>query len=610
MLYNVCIMRTIIALLIGLILVCPLELQAWSTYTHGAVTLEAAPAELLPAAAGFSILPDVSTNFFSPSAKDRLYAVFHSAPFAAAMNAAVAGDENDRNDRTALCGYLSHVLADPVAHGDRGYPNARKIFARQPSLDHYVAYLFLDLLCYDRFFRSYNSRLSSFIPEIDVDLTVRAGREWSVNGETLRGQLRIYRASIAMEQAIFETIIGSNPELFAELQEEFADAWLGVDGCGGFQDAVAAVREGLELPVALPNENPDGDWTERLEHGFVRVGYELAGKISTEAEFLRTGSLTSAHLQNLVDRLFRDKSESSRAMGKLLSLMLFRRDLSWPEIVAQVDGQEGSAQAGMNQAPYRDYRERLQALRRRQSGWLRIVPFSDGKLRQDCAEAFAIWRRSVDEARLNSSGLGVEERAEVREIATARWQAWRELQSAHPLNLPERIRKQAIYDRTLRTHQLLREGLLARTKALWSGQRKQAEQIGRRLQDALRSLEQDADNAPQGLAALLSPRRALYRRAYQAAGPGLQAKIQSSLQRAGLLDEHVRTDSQLDTCEVSLPGGESSWPEPASPAEARTMLEQAYRESISILARPEAERDTLRLNELARMMEYYRTFLP
>lgn len=427
----------------GLFAAFPAETSAWSPYTHGAITAEALQArpDLLPGAAYSSSIPDITTNFISPASKDRLYSVFHGRAFAEAAGSVMKGyDKFTRASSVrSAYGFLSHAAADPVAHADSGYPNAKATFRVKKELNHYTAYLFMDMICYQSYFGGYGASFGKLLAEADSDFIKKALDEYSrrtgekveAGDKFLAKKLATFTAGLAVEKAIFDCVIDDNPEMFEQIRSFYGDHYLGVGGRGGLLDAAGAASGSMiaeSAPASAGDESKLRSFLNRQKNDLIYAGMSIASEVAQDTEFLRTGSLTSAKLRTLVDKFFANRSESSRAMGKLLSALLFRKDMTYEEIVAMIDGKP----IAKIDDKFEKYRT---AYKDAKTGrWYSFVPGTGLREKREYADAFAEYDAGRAEAAMDAACVDGADKARVMELVKRRGEAFRESYLASGLN--------------------------------------------------------------------------------------------------------------------------------------------------------------------------------
>jgi hypothetical protein len=295
---------------------------SWSTYTHGAIAIDSLKnnPNFDAKIAFFSSMPDITTNFFSPSSKDKFYSIFHGDDFFNVMKTLYSSEKLDDNAKNNILGYLTHVISDEVAHGKTGYPNKKVTFKVKTSMNHYTAYLFMDMLLYCDFFKDASSEYGSLVPDLDFDLVKtslaiysdRTGENINFDEADLHKKLALFRASIGIEKAIFDTIIDDNPELFEEIRTFYSDYRFGVDGVGGFLDSILHTKEKLNNQTISRTDKLDlSDFFNEIDTALYKTGYEITSFISRNSDIIRYGKLTSTGLNSIVDKLFASKSEKS-----------------------------------------------------------------------------------------------------------------------------------------------------------------------------------------------------------------------------------------------------------------------------------------------------------
>ncbi len=443
------------AAIFGLLLCLVQPALAWSTYTHAAVSAEsfAEFQSLLPQAVFSSSLPDVTTNFISPASKDEFYKIFHGENFYKAALKTLA--KLDKNlDKTMICniyGYLSHAAADKTAHDQSGYANSKKTFGVKHELDHYVAYLFMDMLCYYDYFYGYNSRFGKFVPDVDSSLVKAALDEYNtLSGESVRfdkasfaKKEAMFKAGITVQKAIFDILIEGNPELFEQARSFYGDYYFGVNGFGGFYDAVAAVRENVARGGGVKlSESAVKSFVNKQISDITYIGMQFASAIAKDTEFLRTSKLTSGKLEGLVSKFFESKSQSTQSMGKFLSALLLKKGLTYEEIIDYTDGvAAGASKESEKSKKYRSAYKKLKEPR-----WYSFIPGADSKEKREYIDAFVDYQKERTESEITGAGLSPAQAEAFRSAQHKRLSAYREAYLASKLNPLKYVAKKAASD--------------------------------------------------------------------------------------------------------------------------------------------------------------------
>ena len=428
---------------------------AWSTYTHAAASAEAFSEfpSLLPQAVFSSSLPDITTNFISPASKDEFYKIFHGENFYKAALKTLAKLDKNR-DKTRICniyGYLSHAAADKTAHGQSGYANSKKTFGVKHELDHYVAYLFMDMICYYDYFSGYNSRFGKFVPDVDFSLIKAALDEYnSLSGESVKfdkasfvKKEAMFKAGITVQKAIFDILIDDNPELFEQARSFYSDYYLGVNGSGGFYEAVAAVKESVAGGGGIKlSEGAVKSFVDKQISDITYIGMQFASAIAKDTEFLRTSKLTSGRLEGLVSKFFESKSKSTQSMGKFLSALLLKKGLTYQEIIDYTDGVVAdAAKESENSKKYRSAYKKLKEPR-----WYSFIPGTDSKEKREYIDAFVDYQKEMTESEIRGAGLSPAQAAAFRNAQHKRLSAYREAYLASKLDPIKYIAKKAASD--------------------------------------------------------------------------------------------------------------------------------------------------------------------
>jgi len=428
---------------------------AWSTYTHAAASAEAFSEfpSLLPQAVFSSSLPDITTNFISPATKDEFYKIFHGENFYKASLKLLAKLDKSR-DKTMICniyGYLSHAAADKTAHEQSGYANSKKTFGVKHELDHYVAYLFMDMICYYDYFYGYNSRFGKFVPNVDLSLIKAALDEYnSLTGEnagfdkaSFAKKEILFKAGIAVQKAIFDILIDDNPELFEQARSFYSDYYLGVNGAGGFYEAVAAVKDNVAGGGGIKlSENAVKSFVDKQISDITYIGMQFASAIAKDSEFLRTSKFTSGRLEGLVSKFFESKSKSTQSMGKFLSALLLKKGLTYEEIIDYTDGV--GADAAKKSEKSKKYRSAYKKLK--EPRWYSFIPGTDSKEKREYIDAFVDYQKEMTESEISGAGLSPAQAAAFRNAQHKRLSAYREAYLSSKLDPIKYIAKKAASD--------------------------------------------------------------------------------------------------------------------------------------------------------------------
>lgn len=569
---------------------------AWSTYTHAALAFEAFskyPA-LLPEAVFSSMLPDMTTNFISPSSKDGFYSIFHGAEFRGIAEALLK-KLDPKKDRRAVCtayGYLSHVAADPVAHAADGYPNARVIFSADRTLDHYVAYFFMDMLCYQKYFHSYNAVYGKYVPAVDRAFVEKAlkghGGGASMDAALFLKKMAAFAAGIALQKAIYDIVIDDNPELFEQIRLRHSDHYLGVNGTGGFDSALAAVSAKL----AAPSSNARPDAIERLAaKELADLNYAAMTAVSAVARgtgFLRTGKLTSPMIEKFVDGFFSSRSKATQKMGRFLSALLLKRGLTYEEVIAYTEGVEATARG----AKYLKFRDSYRELKKPR--WYSFIPGARNGEKRECAERFAEYAMAEESARM--AGLPPEERRGLEAMSREKWSAYREMASVSPLSPLSAITKKARYEAICERSDFLANLAIARRGATSTGNSGLAARLDAAAERFAASVgKRTADARKTGLSdAIFSPLATLFKRSYAAEASATPAAVREAKglaataaanatiagMKAGLPDEQAPANAGCSEEEAKTMG----FAPPATAAEAYALMRSAYEAYVSLVA--------------------------
>jgi hypothetical protein len=408
---------------------------------------------LLPQAVFSSSLPDITTNFISPASKDEFYKIFHGENFYKASLKLLAKLDKNR-DKTMICniyGYLSHAAADKTAHVQSGYANSKKTFGVKHELDHYVSYLFMDMICYYEYFYGYNSRFGKFVPDVDSSMIKAALGEYnSLTGESagfdkasFAKKEAMFKAGITVQKAIFDILIDDNPELFEQARSFYSDYYLGVNGSGGFYEAVAAVRENVAAGGGVKlSESAVKSFVDKQISDITYIGMQFVSAVAKDTEFLRTSKFTSGRLEGLVSKFFESKSKSTQSMGKFLSALLLKKGLTYEEIIDYTDGI--GADAAKESAKSKKYRSAYKKLK--EPRWYSFIPGTDSKEKREYIDAFVDYQKEITESDISGAGLSPAQASAFRNAQHKRLSAYREAYLASKLDPIKYIAKKAARD--------------------------------------------------------------------------------------------------------------------------------------------------------------------
>jgi phosphopantetheinyl transferase (holo-ACP synthase) len=430
---------------------------AWSTYTHAAISAEALskyPA-LMPGAVYGSSLPDITTNFISPASKDKFYSIFHGEKFQKAVVALLSklDKKNGRVMLSNIYGYLSHITADKIAHTPQSYASAKKTFSVKTELNHYTAYLFMDMLCYYDYFYGYNSKFGKFVPDADYSFVSAALAEY--NGSNAGGEPAelsrsefakkeaAFKAGITVQKAIFDILIDENPELFEQLRSFYYDYQLGVNGAGGFYDAAAAVEE--KITAGDYSQISGGgfkSFVDRQINDITYIGMQFCSLIAKDTEFIRTSKLSSDKLESFVTKFFESKSASTKAMGKFLSALLLKKGLTYEQIIDYTDGTAAAAKKESDKSlKYKNAYKKLKEPR-----WYSFIPGTGSKEKREYIDAFIEYQKEKTGVEIKESGLSGAPADALRAAENKRLSTYREAYLASKLNPLDYISKKAACD--------------------------------------------------------------------------------------------------------------------------------------------------------------------
>lgn len=453
---------------------------AWSTYTHAAISAEALskyPA-LMPEAVYSSSLPDITTNFISPASKDKFYSVFHGENFQKASVALLSklDKKSGRLMISNIYGFLSHIAADKIAHTSESYANTKKTFSVKTELDHYTAYLFMDMLCYYDYFYGYNSKFGKFVADVDFSLIEAALGEYNaINGENAPMQLSrsefmkketAFKAGITIQKAIFDILIDENPELFEQARSFYSDYYLGINGCGGFYDAAAAVEEKIS----------NGDYSQissgglkifinRQINDITYAAMQFTSLIARDTEFIRTSKLSSAGIVSLVSKFFESKSASTKAMGRFLSALLLKKGLTYEQIIDYTDGV--AAAANKESEKFKKYKTAYKKLK--EPRWYSFIPGTDSKEKCEYIDAFVDYQKEKNETEIKDAGLSGPAAGAFRDAENKRLSTYREAYLSSKLKPLDYISKKAACDAAFTNAGIVKSYIKGKSQAAASG---------------------------------------------------------------------------------------------------------------------------------------------
>ncbi len=450
------------------------QAMAWSTYTHAALSAEALSkfSSLMPQAVFSSSLPDITTNFISPASKDEFYSIFHGDNFYRAASRLLSKLDKGR-DKNMICniyGYLSHLAADETAHAPTGYANSKKTFRVKTELDHYVAYLFMDMLCYYDYFYGYNSRFGKFVPDVDSSLVKAALDEYNLEAPkkaafdkaVFAKKETLFKAGIAVQKAIFDIIIDENPELFEQARSFYSDCYMGVNCTGGFYDTAASVEEKISAGAGVDiSENAFKSFVNKQISDITYIGMQFASVIARDTDFIRTSKLTSGKIENFVSKFFESRSKSTQSMGKFLSALLLKKGLTYEEIIDYTDG--GSA---VSQSPTEKEKKYKSAYKKlKEPRWYSFIPGSDSGEKREYIDAFIEYQKEKNESEIKAAAIGAAPAEIIRNAVEKRLSAYREAYLASKLNPVKYIAKQAAKDAAYIDESVVKSYIAARCAA-------------------------------------------------------------------------------------------------------------------------------------------------
>ena len=597
---------------------------AWSSFTHGAVSAEALSAYpyLMPLSVYSSIIPDITTNFISPASKDRFYSVFHGEKFRSAVSGIIKtfDKKNEKASIASAYGYLSHVSADEAAHTPEGYPNAKATFAVKTELNHYVAYLFLDMICYYNYFHGSNASFGKFIVDADYKMISKAldeysktsGEKISISKADLLKKLAAYEASTAIQKAIFDIIIDDNPELFEQIRQFYGDYYLGVAGRGGFSDAIAAARDNISFAGA-PKKN-DGsalkDFLSRQKSDIIYAGMLVVSEIAKDTEFIRTGKLTSASIESLVTKFFQSRSESSKSMGKFLSALLLKKGLTFEEIIAYVDGRA----VADNDKKFMEYKKDYAELKK--DRWYSFIPGTGFDTRKRYVESFVELNGERFEKTVNSSKVTPEVKTSLLKLNKKRLENFRAAELASAFNPFEKAAKRAANDASFATANFAANYDIAMAAAVEKNDGAEIKRLQKRADSFISSMNAQAEKYSKMTLfdKIKSPLAASYRKAFAAnARSGLLELKAAISDPAGAAKTPAETGfvqtPGLSENSLELSAGDNDIRKyglkaPSGSAEAYSLMKAAYENYINFIQSSD-ESDPKYRDELDRKLKTY-----
>ncbi|MEZ7890337.1 MAG: zinc dependent phospholipase C family protein [Candidatus Wallbacteria bacterium] len=498
------------------------NLYAWSTYTHAAITFEALSRypSLIPYAVYSSSIPDMTTNFISPSSKDEFYSIFHGESFKNAMSLTVKKFDNkrDKEQISNFYGYFTHIIADSVAHSDGGYPEAKKTFAVKTELNHYVAYLFMDMICYYNHFSSEIPGFMKFTPDVNFDIIEKAlanynlaeGKNSVMAKSYFTKKMAMFKASIAIEKAIFDIIIEQNPELFEQLRSYYGDYYLGVNGTGGFADALARVNEKVSISKNPEfNENKLDNFIAAQKNELIYSASEAVSELAVDSEFLRTGKLTSGKIESLVNKFFAKKSENSKAMGILLSALLLKQGMTFEEIIAYVDG----SKVNMNSKEYKEFEASLKKLKK--GFWYSFIPGSDSRERKDYADKYSRYVLAGELEELKKLDIPDAAIAEISAETKKRLETFRDYELSSKINIFEKARNKAKNNIQFEISNFVKNYKISRQFAVNSNNAQQIAKLDKQANEFVKTIEKKISGAKNEnlISKLFNPEASSYNKA-------------------------------------------------------------------------------------------------
>ncbi len=450
------------------------EILAWSTYTHAAISAEALSkySSLIPEAVYSSSLPDITTNFISPASKDKFYTIFHGDVFYESVLSLLPGLDKKR-DRTMICniyGFISHITADKAAHLPSSYANSKTTFSVKTELNHYTAYLFMDMLCYYDYFYGYNSKFGKFVPSVDFKL-VKASLDAFNSRNPAGGEAQLimnefikkeaaFKIGIAVEKAIFDIIIEDNPELFEQIRSFYFDYYSGVNGNGGFLDAVTAVEEKIAGGHTAAGTNGLKTFIDRRLEDLTYAGMQFISQAASDSEFIRTSKITSGRLESFISKFFESKSASTKAMGKFLSALLLKKGLTFEEIIDYTDGVNISTRKTGNK--FIKYKSSYKKLK--EPCWHSFIPGSRRAEKREYIEAFIDYKKEKTECEIKEYALSPEEAQIFREAENERLDAYRNAYLHTGLNPADYVEKKALSDAAFAHSGIIKSIIITKNK--------------------------------------------------------------------------------------------------------------------------------------------------
>lgn len=585
---------------------------AWSTYTHAAISAEALSKypSFIPGAIYGSSLPDITTNFISPASKDKFYSIFHGEKFQKAVVSLLSklDKKNGRVMLSNIYGYLSHITADKIAHTAQSYANAKKTFSVKTELNHYTAYLFMDMLCYYDYFYGYNSKFGKFVPDADYSFVSAALAEYndlnagSVPEEFNRSEFAkkeaVFKAGIAVQKAIFDILIDENPELFEQLRSFYSDYQLGVDGVGGFYDAAAAVEE--KITAGDYSQISGGgfkSFIDRQINDITYIGMQFCSFIAKDTEFIRTSKLSSAKLEAFVSKFFESKSASTRAMGKFLSALLLKKGLTYEQIIDYTDGiAAGEKKESDKTIKYKNAYKKLKEPR-----WYSFIPGAGSKEKREYIDAFIEYQKEKIESEIKEAGLSGASADALRDVENKRLSTYREAYLASKIDPLGYISKKAACDAAFTGAGIAKSYIKAKNRANAAGDKELSRSLDLKVSAFIvKNLKAQKIAANRSFSyKLLNPLKSIYEKEYIVHSSLNDAgfkKIKISLSGgparfypAGILE----TEGVVNPCDVKtscvLPSGEKSNNGDNLPSlrpdlnNAFKLMQNAYKEYVDTL---------------------------
>lgn len=330
-----------------------LSAQAWGPITHIGIALEkengatnAIPKEYLADFLAGCTEPDIGAgNGSIDKGVSEAYEIYHDPLFVEAM--LTVAKSKTGSERQALLararGFQVHQMADFVAHTATGYPNSKQFYHGIRVQDEYMPNhianeLSLDVLAYNQSQKAMSGLKLNFVDaetlvEIRNEYAKTKGIDLKSDQGALNKDILTLKGTVTTEFKIAESLRKNNPKRISEMNTFFSDRFTGVNGKGGLNDALKAVKNSTYASVysqAPKNEKAGGLFN--LVSGVVGSGVDIAMMSAEDiAVRLVSQNAVSGAIKSTVNS--RVQSKNTKLIANLVFNLLVKNDASFREVI-------------------------------------------------------------------------------------------------------------------------------------------------------------------------------------------------------------------------------------------------------------------------------------